>query len=349
MNTDTSDYLPTQEANGQSGHKEKAFQIIRAEDSRTGVIIQTRQNALEDSDLPFGARVMFAWLLDLSLSWYTHRADGVVVVSATKISERLKCSTRVVYNWTKKLVLKRYVWLSEQRMPNMWPVNTYHITALDAPDQARQMPTKDGLWGNGVRRERPQAGEGARAYPCTKQHASPPNETPVLLENATASRTNMHASAAQNSTPEPHKTTPGSRTKQHVGAAFNAAGSGTKEHLAPAQTDSGPPNKTAVNRESKDGSSETLRPLLNVQRCNALKKGGENGFLLRVIDTLVIWNPKWAKREMSQSGAWWRSIYRKDADKAERVRSEIGRMIKEKVQFTDNPGAAAVDLWKRFA
>jgi hypothetical protein len=88
---------------------------------------------------------------------------------------------------------------------------------------------------------------------------------------------------------------------------------------------------------------------LNVQRCNAFKKGGENEFLIQVAETYALHNAKWAKNEMKSSGAWYRQMYRKDKDKACRVMAEIKRMIKEGEAFSVNPAACAADLWKRFA
>ena len=71
--------------------------------------------------------------------------------------------------------------------------------------------------------------------------------------------------------------------------------------------------------------------------------------MLHVLEVLSAWSPKGAKQELTNSGAWWRLKYREDSDKACRVLAEIKRMITESVPFTVNPGACAVDLWKRFA
>jgi len=89
---------------------------------------------------------------------------------------------------------------------------------------------------------------------------------------------------------------------------------------------------------------------LNVQRrANAFKKGGENNFLNHVGEVMSGYDSKFAKSELKNSGAWWRMKFRSDPDKACRVLAEIKRMITEGVAFQENPGAAAVDLWKRFS
>ena len=92
-----------------------------------------------------------------------------------------------------------------------------------------------------------------------------------------------------------------------------------------------------------------LKTSLSVQRCNAFKKGGEKVFLGHVLEVLSGWDPEWARNELKNSGAWWLTRHRKDQDTICRVLAEIGRMIKEGEKFTENPGAAAVDLWKRWA
>ena len=61
------------------------------------------------------------------------------------------------------------------------------------------------------------------------------------------------------------------------------------------------------------------------------------------------YSPKFARQELTNSGAWWRKMFRTDPDKITRVLAEVERMIKEGETFTNNPGATAVDLWQRFA
>ena len=57
-------------------------------------------------------------------------------------------------------------------------------------------------------------------------------------------------------------------------------------------------------------------------------------------------HPGLAEAELANWGGWWRNRYRENAAKARRVLAEIGAMIKER-RVTANPGAAAIDLWKR--
>ena len=235
---------------GQEPHN-KIFKLAPVEDSRTKVIIETRQGVLHDGDLDFGARCLFVDLLDLALNWYTHRADGVVVISITKLAERLKCSPRTIYDWNKQLVAARYIWMSYQKMPNMWPLNTYHITALDPPGEARQMPTKDGVWGNGARREKCLPGLGVRGTPLHSLQGFQNSNSDISQENAGESGTIVHVSAANSAAPSGRVCT-GEPQSLHRGAAKLAAGSGKKQHVGAAENCMGPPQQSAHNKESQD-------------------------------------------------------------------------------------------------
>jgi hypothetical protein len=351
MNSNRTEYLPTQgeQTPGQQ-RPGKVFNLVPAEDSRTRIIIEARTSALEDGELHHGARNLFCRLLDLSLSWYTNRADGVVCISVTKLSEMLKCSARSIYNWNKQLVARRHLWVTEQRMPNMWPVNTYHIAALDSPDEPHQMPTKDGLWGNGVRRNKPLPGEGARGIPLNSLHASNQPNSPVLPENAGESCTEQHASAANFAAGsgkvchgEPQKTARGSR-KVCGGESQNVQRGAAKKSTRP-------PNETAVNRETveEDNSPKSsLSVKLSAELSSPLcRKGGESEFLIQVSRVMLCWSRPKAEQEMHEWGGWWRNRFREDSDKAHRVLADIHSQIREK-KITQDPGKAAHRLWKEF-
>jgi hypothetical protein len=223
------------------------------DDNRTGIILRARREALRDGDLDFGARCLFCLLLDLSLSRYTQRADGVVCISVTKLSEELKCAARTIYEWKKQLEEKRFIWVTEQRMPNMWPLNTYHVSALDSPNEPHQLPTRDGTWGNGARRSRPEtSGDGARSLACKKQHATGRVTTlncASLAQNAGATGSPAQASAAKLAAGS-RKVLTGEPQNLRLGTAKSAAGSGKTPQLPAAKKNMPRPQQTAVNRES---------------------------------------------------------------------------------------------------
>lgn len=78
------------------------------------------------------------------------------------------------------------------------------------------------------------------------------------------------------------------------------------------------------------------------------KKRGENGFLEELTKVMARYNPKQAEKEMVNWGGRWRNRYRQNADKAWRVLNELKAMVCEG-RITRNPGAAADDIWRRFA
>lgn len=87
---------------------------------------------------------------------------------------------------------------------------------------------------------------------------------------------------------------------------------------------------------------------------NALKSAGgakkltaENTFLLDVGAMMERWRKGSSKAELMNSGGWWRMSYRADPDLMFRVLADILSMVKEGTIKT-NPGATAVDLWKRW-
>jgi hypothetical protein len=67
-----------------------------------------------------------------------------------------------------------------------------------------------------------------------------------------------------------------------------------------------------------------------------------------VAQTLDGFGPKHGATELVNWGGWWRNRYREDARKAQRVLAELRCMVREG-HIHRNPGAAAHDLWKRFA
>ncbi len=63
-------------------------------------------------------------------------------------------------------------------------------------------------------------------------------------------------------------------------------------------------------------------------------------------ETLELHNPATAESELTNWGGWWRNRFRQNPAKAVRLLAEMRSMVKEG-RIHKNPGAAAVDLWKR--
>ena len=70
-------------------------------------------------------------------------------------------------------------------------------------------------------------------------------------------------------------------------------------------------------------------------------------FFERLKEVLLLWSPAFAKDELANWGGWWRNRFRENPAKAQRLIAELRTMIREG-GIKGNPGAAAVDLWKRF-
>lgn len=353
MRNEIAEYAPqANEGLGQSNHKEKTFELVRSKDPTDHLIIRAREDAVTDPELTDGARNLFTFLLDLANNPYVNGGrKGQITISNTQLRARLKRSSRAIYGWTKELVEQRHIWVTKFPRPNMHPMNVFHITAQQPKREICLELPGDGLWGNGYRRPDQVMPLGARGGTCTKRHylldAFGAPLYAQTLENRAPTRTgytsppqNLRGVPAQNDTCPPQNL--------RGDTAKLAGATRTKQHLAPAQNDTTPPQKPALLRESQIEKESTLETSLSVQRGHAFKKGGENGYLLHVLEVLSARSPREAKLELTNSGAWWRLKYREDADKAYRVLAEIKRMITESVPFTNNPGACAVDLWSRF-
>src|SRR6185369_10970250 len=219
--------------------KQKKFTLAPAADEITFKVIQTRQDIVRNRNLSYPARLLFVHLLDLAMSPYTHVIRGVVVISATKISEELGACRASVFRWIRELIVSRALWISKQFMPNFWAMNTYHISELDPRGQARQLPTRDGLWGNGVRRpEAPARAKKAGGW-YTDVHANSEDEISISQQNAPEAcnsedptginngrqrSTNVHATSPQKRTPQVHKSARQRSTKVHASRIKTATG-----------------------------------------------------------------------------------------------------------------------------
>lgn len=261
MQVEPSDYLPTQ------NEPKKVFRLAPIERDLTSIILGTRRDVLEDIDLSDGAKVLFTYLLDFSLMPSRNRGPGVVVFSTTQLCERLGRCARAIWGWKRELTGKRYVWLSDWYMPNTWPIHTYHITALHPPDSDHEMSSPDGMWGNGVRRVKAEAGLGARGLRRTKCHLTntpePGASEAQLPDNEPQSRTECNPSAAQSAAVH-RKLCGGEPQVMRRAAAQSAAESRTECHLTAAQNVTCEPHGIAVfketlgKREEPDRGGESL-------------------------------------------------------------------------------------------
>src|ERR1043165_1284922 len=171
------DYLPsdreqanpdaheTQNQNGNgngNGHR-KIFSLVPAQDELTFAILDTRRHCLEDRQLLRSEKSFFVHILDLSLNRNCNDRPGVLTISEKRLAGTFGVSVRSIYTWKKKLEATGYIWFSKKFIPNMWPMDVYHVTAIDPPRSQNAKPTREGLWGNGTTRSAlPTPGMGAR-------------------------------------------------------------------------------------------------------------------------------------------------------------------------------------------
>jgi hypothetical protein len=179
----------------------KIFNLTPAVDERTRTILATREQALTDGHLDDGAARMFALLLDLALDPSRNSGSGIVAISQTKLGEKLKCSVRTIYDRTRQLTRARYVWVSQIFLPNMKPMNVYHISALHSPTEREYKTTAEGLWGNGSRQSPWDHSKGVqgglRQNSAVEGAAGPGGEKSQVLDIAAPSGEQLPLSTAE--------------------------------------------------------------------------------------------------------------------------------------------------------
>jgi hypothetical protein len=227
--TATSEYLPT------SPHQ-KAFRIAPIEQDLTSMILSARDEVICNNSLHLGSRLMFVKILDLAVRQASNIRPGVVTISQTKLAEMFGVSLRTVWTWKHELVTEGFIWMSSQPMPNAWPIDTYHITAIHPPKHSGEKTSVEGLWGNGVRQRRPdKLGMGAREpgqvqIPGTgvrssglrvEENFQPSGKNPFLHETAIADRSELRASAEANCEPPPKQAATEARSRLRRGAEAN--------------------------------------------------------------------------------------------------------------------------------
>ena len=196
----------------------KIFNLVRPEPDLTTLILGARDEVVEDNSLSIGARLMFVRILDLSVRQASNVRPGVVTISQTKLAEKFGVSLRTIWNWKTELVTARVIWMSSQPMPNAWPIDTYHVSAVHPPHNSGDKTSVEGLWGNGARQRRPEhVGMGARQpgqrqIPGTGVRSNrlrvansfqPPSKSSILPTNATPRRSGLPASVATGCGGEP--------------------------------------------------------------------------------------------------------------------------------------------------
>jgi len=319
------------------------FRLAPSEPDLGQLILTARDEVVEDNSLSLGSRLMFVRILDLSVRQSSNVRPGVVTISQMKLSEKFSVSERTIWNWRAELIGKRYVWMSLQPMPNAWPIDTYHVSAIHPPANSGDKTTSEGLWGNGTRRARPSNGLGARP-PVSGENPTPgprrnqlrvansfipPAKSSNLLENATAGRNPLRRGAETDCDWEPKQVATGSRNRLRLGAETGCDGepkqiaTGSRNQLRlGAETDCEHKKALGVGNSSLEvGGNPPLPPDLDLA---AAIKDGDGAF--------GDWRDSWSLKSPGNPGGEFRG----------KIVKELGR-CRLKLQIQPGP------FWKRRA
>jgi hypothetical protein len=150
------------------------------------------------------------------------------------------------------------------------------------------------------------------------------------------------------------------RTAAATGARWAAPSGGqepgsVKQTQLPSRSASRTPSRSYTVQSGKDvtvhdstSHCEQAEPLTFSPSQPEKAAEGEAAFMAHVLEAFSSFGPKGSENEIANWGGWWRNRYREDKGKARRVLAEIRGMVREG-RIRRNPGAAANDLWKRFA
>jgi hypothetical protein len=117
-------------ANG-NGKDDGVFSITRKEDPVwTKIAPAARREVMKNLTLSLGARMFYCWLIDCSLWTGVHMRPGVYRVANSYLALLLGVSERTIQNWKSELVGAGYVWLTEKRMKNSFPMTVYNVVAI---------------------------------------------------------------------------------------------------------------------------------------------------------------------------------------------------------------------------
>jgi hypothetical protein len=251
-----------------SDNLDPKFEKSEKQKEETRKILQARHDCHHHRDLTKGARLFFDFLLDYALNpEFNFGRRGQIAMGQIKISEKLSCCTRSITTWKHELISACFVWVTKWPMPNVEPLDCYHITALQ-PKKDDSPVTTDGIWGNGYRRNgQMSAGKGGRGHrknlpvivdrfgkPISssdfsqvierksifgKNFSSQPKEMPLPAEKSSAENGNDCSSEPQ---------------KVRQGTANNAVGSRNVSRSEPKETaaDNGKNQSLSIESEVRD-------------------------------------------------------------------------------------------------
>lgn len=353
--------------NNSNGHT-KAFESVPPKSAEEIALETTRKIAPEirrgvrSMKIPAQAKFLFDAILDDTFMFeFGGDGHGRLIASVRDLAKRYRHDKDSIIKWATVLRDKEVLWFER-----CWPFQEWRVTALcAAPDHRASMIQKIKARAS-ARRHQANKAEGIGVADFSSKNGQSPSKSegvgvsdgqkpPNKAEGIGASVGRYRSNAPKGSDTNRGKVRSNAPKGSDVSSdtsRSNAPKEGDKDSElegALAQLHAAITGKKSSGEKSPDVRQESLEPVRNVQRHNAFKKGGENAFLVRVAEVMTRYSPKFAANELKNSGAWWRMKFRQDEDKACRVLAETERAIKEGETFSENPGAYAVDLWKRFA
>ena len=337
------DTRPNTNGNGHfngNGNGHGIFTLAAKPDPDTIAVLETRRAARSDTRLTRSMKACFDEVADRALNPAFYDAKGIVAISDTVLAEIFSVSNRTVYTWKYKLQECGYVWLNHKFKTNMWPLTTYHLSALHKAPRL-QKTDADGTYGAGKFRPAPlNPGLGARK---PGQPSLPLPGSRTLAEDTKSEE--MQGISGEN------------RFSLRVSPEANFGSepkpaSGESRNPLPVRPEADCRHKKAKALRSGTGEGSFKRSTgLNAR--NGLPGRGEkttkaeNFFLLEVGAMMEQWRKGSSKAELSGSGAWWRLTYRTAPDLMTRVLAEVLMLVKES-RIKTSPGQAAVDLAQRW-
>ncbi len=235
MSTTINDYLPsTTDGNGHhnGNGNGKIFTLKPATDPDTLLILDTRRNALAEPNhrLTRSAKACFCEILDRALHPGFFDIKGVVTISDKILADTFRVSKRSVYSWKRMIEAAGYAWTSAKFKSNMWPITTYHISALHKKPITGKTD-EDGTYGGGKLRPAPvNPGQGCRQpgqpiLALAGSRMTPPETENTDLQGISAlSREKLPLSAEANFGSEPKPASAESRNEFRRRAEANFGG-----------------------------------------------------------------------------------------------------------------------------
>lgn len=359
-----------------NGHQ-KAFELTQPKTpeqvARENVNAQMPKNRRAVSQLNISAQAkwLFAQISDDSFMFeFGGNNYGSIVTSITKLSDRYQHDRDSIAKWLHILEAQRVVWTEHE-----WPNLVIHISAAVPSPKTRAASSQ--RVSARASRARIEANPGAEGVgtPFFAQKPKEPASNAEGIGKSCGDVPARHAEGVGKTCPQLPQDLPTSsahddRQHPHTPPTTPAPSAGTYPHVLPTPSASlaedvgtrtrfkpvvsgkkAPGERSPETGKGKTGEKSIKRSTV----LNAIEPGAKSGkkalrekvFLLDVAAVMDRWKKGHSKYEMTNSGAWWRLAWRKDADLIERVLADVLCQVKES-KIGDSPGAAAVDLWKRW-